>query len=75
MSSLLRAYVQNKSYREAIKEFYDKLAEIDAAKHFLFLAKKDQILKDLKKYWPFVTPKSEREYKEQIGRASCRERV
>lgn len=64
MSSLLRAYVQNKSFKEAVKGFYDNLAEIDAAKHFLFLAKKDQIIKDLKKYWPYVTPKSEREYKE-----------
>ena len=36
MSSLLRAYVQNKSYKDAVKEFYDTLAEIDAAKHFLF---------------------------------------
>jgi hypothetical protein len=63
MSSLLRAYVQNKSYKDAVKEFYDTLAEIDAAKHFLFLAKKDQIIKDLKKFWPYVTTKSEREYK------------
>ena len=63
MSSLLRAYVQNKSYKDAVKEFYDTLAEIDAAKHFLFLAKKDQIIKDLKKFWPYVTVKSEREYK------------
>lgn len=64
MSSLLKSYIQNKPYKDAVKQFHDNLAEIDAAKHFLFLAKKDQIIKDLKKYWPYVTPKSEREYKE-----------
>lgn len=64
MSSLLRSYVPNKQFKDAVRDFYDALAEKDAAKHYLFLAKKDQIIKDLKKYWAYVTPKSDREYKE-----------
>ncbi len=60
---LLPTYLTNADFDDFIHQFYDGVCNNDLVKHYFVLAKKSAILQDMKRYWPYVTPKTVLDYR------------
>ena len=60
---LLQSYLGTKEFDQFLDQFYDTVSRNDLVKHFFLLAKKPTIIQDLKKYWPYLIPKTTLEYR------------
>jgi truncated hemoglobin YjbI len=60
---LLQSYLGTKEFDQFLDQFYDTVSRNDLVKHFFLLAKKPTIIQDLKKYWPYLIPKTNLEYR------------
>ena len=62
MNNLLQTYVKNENFENIISEFYDLVKSTDLVKHYFLAAKIPALIRDLKKYPVYLTPKSEHEF-------------
>lgn len=60
---LLNAYLQKSEFETIVHQIYDEICSNDLVKHYLVLAKKNAILHDLRRYWPYLTPKPAIDYR------------
>lgn len=62
MKNLLHSYLNDPNFEKIISDFHDEVRNTDLVKHYFLAAKKTAIMQDLKKYYHYLTPKSEYEY-------------
>ena len=60
---LLEKYLGTPQFDDFLDQFYDSVTQHDLVKHFFIVAKKPAVLQDLKRYWPYLLPKSTLEYR------------
>ncbi len=60
---LLSSYVRKPEFEEFLNSFYDNVCESDLVKHYFFLAKKNVVLQDMKKFCNYLTPKTQLDYR------------
>ena len=60
---LLNSYVRKPEFEEFLNFFYDSVCESDLVKHYFFLAKKNAVLQDMKKFCSYLTPKTQLDYR------------
>ncbi len=60
---LLPTYLGTPKFDEFIEKFYENVMLSDLVKHFFLLAKKPAVVRDLKRYWPYLLPKTLLEYR------------
>jgi|GEM_PF-1108078 len=60
---LLQKYLGTPEFEGFIDQFYDSVTQHDLVKHFFIVAKKPAVIQDLKRYWPYLLPKSTLEYR------------
>jgi hypothetical protein len=60
---LLTSYVGKKEFEEFLNSFYDTVCASDMVKHYFFLAKKNTILQDMRKFSVYLTPKTQLDYR------------
>jgi hypothetical protein len=60
---LLQKYLGTPEYDEFLEKFYETVSHNDLVKHFFIIAKKPAVIQDLKKYWPYLLPKTTLEYR------------
>jgi hypothetical protein len=60
---LLSSYLGKKDFEEFFRLFYDEVCASDLVKHYFFLAKKNTILLDMKKFCSYLTPKNQLDYR------------
>jgi hypothetical protein len=65
MRSLLHSFLGNDKFEQIISDFHDEVKKTDLVKHYFLAARKDVILRDLKKYHFYLTPKSDYDYAQQ----------
>jgi hypothetical protein len=62
MNNLLHFFLSDPNFEKIISDFHDEVKNTDLVKHYFLAAKKTAIMQDLKKYYHYLTPKSEYEY-------------
>jgi len=62
MKNLLQLFLSNPNFEKIISDFHDEVRNNDLVKHYFLAAKKNAIIRDLKKYYHYLTPKSDYEY-------------
>lgn len=62
MNNLLHAYLKDQNFEKIISDFHDEVKNSDLVKHYFLAAKKEIILRDLKKYHHYLMPKSDYDY-------------
>jgi truncated hemoglobin YjbI len=60
---LLEKYLGTPQFDDFLDLFYDSVTQHDLVKHFFIVAKKPAVIQDLKRYWPYLLPKSTLEYR------------
>ena len=60
---LLQTYLGTPQFDDFLDQFYDSVTQHDLVKHFFIVAKKPAVIQDLKRYWPYLLPKSTLEYR------------
>jgi truncated hemoglobin YjbI len=60
---LLETYLGTQQFDDFLDQFYDAVTQHDLVKHFFIVAKKPAVIQDLKRYWPYLLPKSTLEYR------------
>ena len=60
---LLTSYVGKKEFEEFLNLFYDAVCASDMVKHYFFLAKKNTVLQDMRKFGLYLTPKNQLDYR------------
>ena len=63
MSILLNEYMKQDSFESIIDDFYNAVCSSDLVKHYFILAKKNTVVYDMKKYWPYLTLKTKIDYR------------
>ena len=60
---LLPTYLGTPKFDEFVEKFCENVMLSDLVKHFLLLAKKPALVRDLNRYWPYLLPKTLLEYR------------
>lgn len=60
---LLGSYVIQPDFDKIIHQIHDAVCCNDLVKHYFVLAKKSTVTQDLRRYWPYLTPKAALEYR------------
>ena len=63
---LLTSYVGKKEFEEFLNSFYDAVCASDLVKHYFFLAKKNTVLQDMRKFGSYLTPKTQLDYRRPV---------
>jgi len=61
--NLLSSYLENPEFESILHQIYDAVCANDLIKHYFVLAKKSAVVPDLRRYWPYLTPKPALEYR------------
>ena len=67
---LLPSYLGNSLFEEFICKFYETVILNDLVKHFFLLAKRPVVFRDLRRYWPYLLPKTPLEYRKPASATS-----
>lgn len=65
MNNLLHDYLADQKFEKMMSDFHDEVKNSDLVKHYFLAAKKEVIMRDLKKYHCYLTPKSDYDYGQQ----------
>lgn len=60
---LLGSYLKEPEFESIIHQIYDMVCSNDLVKHYFVLAKKATVVNDLRRFWPYLTPKPALEYR------------
>ncbi len=60
---LLPTYLLNADFDDFFNQFYEGVCGNDLVKHYVVLARKSAMMQDMKRYWPYLTPKTALEYR------------
>jgi hypothetical protein len=70
---LLPTYLHTPAFEEFMEKFYKNVMQNDLVKHFFLLAKKQVVEKNLRRYWPFLFPRTQLEYRKPAAATSVYE--